>query len=331
MRSSAPFMLLLVLLSTGGHALQTFTGETISIDTPIEDDIFAAGSTVNINAPVDSAVVAGGTININSPVKGDLFAAGGQVNVYSDVGGKVVATGGSINLGGDIGRNLVAAGGQVNILPDRDVGMDALIAAGNVVNAGSVNGTLTVSASQFSNPGNAREVIFHRVETKQEEGGAEGQFSIFGLLMALGYLILGLILVRYLHGIFSAVDREIRTSPLIRTIMGFVLIIALTIAILLVAITVVGLPIAIVSSLLFVAALMLTGIFVSYSLGRLIGWRLGLKQGEIVLFVIGFVVLNVAFLIPYVGWIISLISMSLGFAAILYAGRRLSSIGRPAA
>jgi uncharacterized membrane protein YdjX (TVP38/TMEM64 family) len=37
--------------------------------------------------------------------------------------------------------------------------------------------------------------------------------------------------------------------------------------------------------------------------------------------VIGFVILNVLFFLPFVGGLISLISMSLGFAAILYAAR----------
>jgi len=62
-------LLMLIMLSTGGQALQTFSGESVSIDTPVDDDILAAGSMVSINAPVNSAVVAGGTININAPVK----------------------------------------------------------------------------------------------------------------------------------------------------------------------------------------------------------------------------------------------------------------------
>ena len=321
-------LLTLILLSSGGQALRTFSGETVSIDTPVEDDVFAAGSIVNINAPVDSAVVTGGTISINAPVKGDVFALGGQVYINSDVGGKVVTAGGNVNLGGNIGTNLIAAGGQVNILPGRNVDKDALIAGGNVVNAGHVNGTLTVGANQFSNAGSAGRVEFHKVESRKEESRqVREEFSFFGLLIILGYFILGLILVRYLPGIFMAVDREARSSPVLKTIVGFVLIIASFIAFLLLALTVVGLPIALISSLLIIAALALTGTFLSYSLGKEIGERLKLKQGDLVLFVIGFVILNVLFLLPYVGWLISLISVCLGFAAILYAARHLAKAG----
>lgn len=322
-------MLMLILLSSCAQALRAFSGDVISIDTPIEDDIFAAGNVVNINAPVGSATVAGGTLNINAPVKGDIYACGGQVYINSDVGGKVVTAGGNVNLGGHIGTNLVAAGGQVNILPATTVARDAMITGGNIVNAGNINGTLTVSASNLTNKGKAGRVEFYKTEepTREERRGALAGIGIFSLLMALGYLILGLILLRYLPGLFTAVDGEIIKSPVIKTVLGFVLMIAAFIAILIVAITVVGFPIALISLFLLIVALMLSGTFVSFSLGRWIGSRLNLKYGDMALFVIGFVILNVLFLIPFVGGLIGLISLSLGFGAILYAARnQLSTV-----
>jgi len=324
MKSPIAILILMTLVFSfqGGQALRTFSGDTISIDTPIADDVFAAGSMVSINAPVDSVVVAGVTVKVNAPVKGDLIAAGGQVYVNSDVGGKVVAAGGNVNLGGNIGTNLVATGGQVNIFPGKTVDKDALIAGGNVVNAGKVNGTLTVSANQFNNTGSAGKVDFYKMEDHRDERYEDAEnFSIFGLLAILGYFILGLILVKFLPGIFMAVDGEVRSSTLLKTILGFVMIIASFIAVLFVAVTVVGLPIALISFLLILATMMLSGTFISFSLGKWIGELTKIKQGNSILFVIGFVILNVLFLLPFVGGLISLISMSLGFAAILYAGR----------
>ena len=231
--------------------MQAFSGDTISIDSAVADDIIAAGNMVSINAPVDSAIVAGGTVNINAPVKGDVIAAGGQVYVNADVGGKVVAAGGNVNLGGNIGTNLVAAGGQVNILPGKMVGRDALIGGGQVVNAGRVNGTITVSANQFNNTGSAGLVKFYKAEdSSPKREDYDTGFSIFSLLAMLGYFILGLILVKSLPGIIQAVDGEVRRSTLLKTLLGFVMIIASFIALLLVAATVVGLPIAVISTLL---------------------------------------------------------------------------------
>lgn len=316
----------LLFLSTSGEALRTFSGDTIVIDRPVEDDVFAAGNIVSVNAPVDSVVAAGSTVNVNAPVKGDVIAAGGQVYVNSGVGGKVVAAGGTVNLGGDVGTNLMAAGGQVSILPGRTVGRDALIAGGNVVNSGRVNGTLTVHADSFNNSGSAGKVDFYQTEGAEDKAPPRedkwGGFNVFSLISIIGYLILGLILVKYLPALFRTVDEEIRTSTLLRTILGFIIIIASFIALVLVAFTIVGLPIAMISMLLVFAALMLSGTFVAYSLGRWICMQGKLKQGDLVCFVIGFVILNLLFLIPYLGGLVSMISMSLGFAALLYAARR---------
>jgi len=63
-------------------------------------------------------------------------------------------------------------------------------------------------------------------------------------------------------------------------------------------------------------------------LGKWVGEQAKIKQGDLVYFIIGFVILNVLFLLPYVGGLVSLISVSLGFAALLYAARRLATVGQ---
>ena len=358
MKLSIAIMLLLAmaLLSPGVQALKMFSGDVISIDTPVDDDVFAAGNVVNINAPVKSATAASGTLNVNAPVAGNVIAVGGQLRMNSDVGGsaivaggnvnlnagstvagdvvtaggqllidsnvsqKVVAAGGNIELGGNVGTNAVVTGGQVNILPETTIGRDAEIDAENVYHAGRVNGTLTVRAVTFQNNGTAGKIDFQKTVTPKREE-TRGGVNVFGILMALGYLILGLLLVRTVPGLFLIVDKEVRKSPAIRTLIGFVLLIASFIAILIVAITVIGLPIAAIAAMLLAVAWMLTGIFVSFSLGRWIADLLKKNLSHTVAFLIGFVILNILFFIPYLGGLIGLICLSLGFAALLYAAR----------
>ncbi len=322
-------LVLAVLFSPQAFALQIFSGDSISIDASLTDDIIAAGDAISINAPVDSVIAAGGTVSINAPVKGDVLALGGQVYVNSDVGGKVVAAGGTVHLGGDIGTNLVAAGQSVKLLPGKKVGRDAYIAGEMVSNAANVNGTLSVSATRFNNTGTAGEVKFHKVEDQGRSGDDfKGGYSIFSLLNLLGYFVLGLILVRYLPGIFREVDEETRGSPLFKILFGFVMIVAASIALILVAASIIGLPIALISGLLFFAALLLSGSFISFSLGSWINQKARLKRGDLASFAIGFVILNVLFYLPLIGWLIKVISMSLGFASIVYASRRLAAVCR---
>ena len=308
-----------LILSSSGTALQVLSGTNVYIDTPIDDDIFASGSVVNIDAPVSSATVAGGTVNVNAPIAGDLLAAGGQVTVNAPVGGKVMAAGGSLNIGGNISKNALLMGGQVDIRPGVVIGKDALIYGGSVSNAGQVEGNLTVSASTFQNTGSAGSVQFYQIETEKEP--PKYPINPFGIVMTIGYLIAGVLFLRLLPVLFSAMDQEIRKSTVIKAIVGFVMLIASMVLILLVFVTIIGIPIAIMLTLLLALAVMTSSIFVSFSLGRAIFDTLNFKSGELVVFLIGFLILNGLFYIPIAGGLIKLIAVSLGFGAILYAIR----------
>jgi hypothetical protein len=329
MKQIVLFALLAVLiLSSGATALRTFSGANVYIDTPVDDDVFASGSVVNIDAPVSSATVFGGTINVNAPVAGDLIVAGGQVTVNSHIGGKIMAAGGNLNIGGNISKNALLGGGQVDIRPGTIIGKDAIIYGGTVNNAGLVEGNLTVSASKFENTGSARRVEFHQIKTQKDE--PDYPVNPFSVLMTLGYLIAGLILLRFFPAIFSTIDAEVKSSTAVKTIAGFVLLIAGMILILLVAMTMIGIPLALIMASLFMLAVMLSGIFVAFSLGRAVFDLLKFKTNDMVVFLIGFLILAGLFYIPIAGGLIKLVAISLGFGAILSAFRaNWSALTRP--
>jgi hypothetical protein len=314
-------LLLISILASApsAYALEYLSDDVVSIDSPVEDDLFAGGNTVNVNAPVDSAVIVGGDVNIDAPIKGDLIVLGGEVDLNSNVGGKIVAAGGTINLRGDVARNVVMAGGTVRILSSSDIGIDAAISGGNVYNAGNVTGTLWVNAGNFNNTGTAGDVKFQQWQEDEAEEKSKAFISTFSILMILGFLIVGLIILRLFPGGVFAVDREIRKSPPVKALLGLGLIVASMILIVISMITVSGLPLGLLLLTLFVAAMMLANLFVSFSLGRWIVSALNQTLGDMPAFVLGYLVLSVLFLIPYAGSIIELISISLGFGAMVYA------------
>lgn len=308
--------ILILFLPSNVAALKMVSGDQVRVDSPLEDDIFATGGTIDINAPVDGVVIAGGNININAPVNGDVFVAGGQISVNSDVKGKIVAAGGNIDIKGN-SKNVVIAGGNINIHSTAVIGRDAVISGGNVNNAGRVNGNLTVRAENFQNTGSSGSVDFIKSE------GAQSQriIGIFRILITLGFLILGIIFLKLFPVQFLKVEEEIRKSSLLKAAAGFVLIIVSAVVIMLVAVTVIGLPIAAILAMLFIIALMLSTIFVSFSAGKKILGLLKLKAGYTWIFVAGFIILNLLFGIPYVGGLIQIVAISLGFGAVYYALR----------
>jgi hypothetical protein len=314
--------LLIILLLPNVQALKMLSGDQVSIDSPIDDDVFVVGGTVNINAPVASAVIAGGDVNINAPVSSDVFVAGGKISVNSDVGGKIIAAGGDIDLRGDA-RNAVIAGGNISIHSTTVISKDAVIAGGNVLNAGTIVGNLTVRADKFQNTGTAGSVDFKKSEGLQ---GLEElmikMMNILYILITVGFLILGIVLLKLFPTQFLIVEEEVRKSPVKNTLVGFVLIIALVILIILLAVTVIGFPVALIMGMLFITALMLSTLFVSFAVGRKIVDLFKVKTNDILIFVLGFVILNLLFRIPYAGVLIGIVAISLGFGAIVYALRK---------
>jgi hypothetical protein len=305
-------LVLIMLIPAGVSALATLNGGQVTIGQPVPDDVFASGGTIDVNAPVDSLIAAGGTINLNAPVKGDVIAAGGTINVNGDIGGKLVAAGGTINVNSGAGTNAVLAGGSVSIAEGATIGRDAMISGGQVSNAGNIAGNLTVRARSFENTGTAG-----HVDVELSDPGEEFSriLSIFGIVFTIGMLILGLVLLHVAPGHFMVVEEEVRKSAIIKTVAGFFAIIISLVVLVLISITIVMLPIALLLWMAFFAGLLLSTLFVSLALGRFLALHIKWEASPWQMFLVGFVILNVASRIPVAGIIILVISVSLGFAA----------------
>jgi len=315
-------IVLLVLLAVPASvsALVTYSGNQVNIVDPVNDDVFATGGMIEVNAPVRSITAAGGTITINAPVSGDVIAAGGTVTINGDIGGKVVAVGGTVDLAGNVTTNAVLQGGTVTIRKSATIGKDAMISAGTVRNAGTVTGKLSVQSQSAENTGSAGS---YEVKPGQDAGAsAVWVVSFLAILLCLGWFIIGLLLIRIMPARFLQVESEVHTHTLLKFIVGFAAIIIAVIAFVILAITVVLLPLALVLGGLSLIGLLLANLFIASGLGRVIISYLKWNWKEWQLYTLGFLVLFVLFLIPIINILAFVISTSLGFGAILYAVRK---------
>ena len=308
--------LFLLSLPSGVAALASYSGDQVLIDTPVADDVFAAGGVITVNAPIDSLVAAGGTITLNAPVKGDVIVAGGRVISNNNIGGKLVAAGGTVEVNGDVGTNALITGGTVTIHPRSTIGRDAKISAGKVDNSGHVLGNLSVQSQSFTGTGT---VGGKSTYVQTEPNGFSRIFTVLGILFSVGWLILGLILQKIAPVRYRVVENEVQKSPVVKLVVGFVGLVVVCIALIILAITVVGLPIALVIGSLVFIGVILSVIFVSSAFGRvLFGWlKVEIKDWHA--FVAGFVILSVLFRVPVAGPFILIIAISLGFGALIYA------------
>lgn len=121
-------------------------GETLVERGNIDDDFYAAGSVVDLDAEVaGDVIVAGGELFIGHQVAGDVIAAGGRLKIRGDVVDDVRVAGGEIDIDAVIGDDLAVAGGSITLSPGSRVGGQAWLAGGEVHMAGTIDGNLKIS------------------------------------------------------------------------------------------------------------------------------------------------------------------------------------------
>ncbi len=116
-----------------------------NISEAVNDDLYAAGSSVALNATVSGdAVVAGSTATVSGTVGKSVWAAAGTVSVIGNVAESVRAIGGSIFINGTVGHDVVVLGGQVNIASTAVISGDLVVIGGTVVIDGPVRGNVYI-------------------------------------------------------------------------------------------------------------------------------------------------------------------------------------------
>lgn len=144
-------LLLCLVLPFSFHsfALQE-AGESLNKRGDINDDYYAAGGTVDIDATVDGDVTAvGGNMFIGRGIEGDLMAAGGSINIQGMIKDDVRTAGGDIHVDAAIGDDLLASGGTLRVSPDSTIGGNAWLSGGDVNMGGTVSRDLFIGAGQI--------------------------------------------------------------------------------------------------------------------------------------------------------------------------------------
>jgi cytoskeletal protein CcmA (bactofilin family) len=126
------------------------SGETVTRLGTVNDDYYAAGGTVDINADISGdVVIAGGELFIGHHIKGDVIAAGGSVHLRGEIQDDVRIAGGDISIDANIGDDLIASGGRINLSTGSTIGGEAWLAGGDVRVAGTVNKDLVITAGSI--------------------------------------------------------------------------------------------------------------------------------------------------------------------------------------
>jgi cytoskeletal protein CcmA (bactofilin family) len=337
-----------------GDAVIISSGDEINDDLYIAASRITINGTVN-----GDVVCAGETIEINGVIKGSVIALGSTISIAGEVTNSVRVAGANIDISGKIGRDVLVAGDSVNLVGSSAISRDLFFAArgitvdnfvernirgwgDEVAINDAVAGDIEVGATQLTIASTARiqgnliyvsdnEAIIrtgaqiggtttHNLPKERESNfnwGLWNRVMAFLMTLAVGCL---LILVAPKKAIAAA--EAIKTKPLASLGWGALILFVAPIAILITLVTVIGIPLGLIGILIYGLAIYLAQIAVGLFIGYLIIGYFGKAGSRGVLvgaFALGFSLLTLLKLIPYIGFFLWLATVIFGIGAMALA------------
>ena len=316
------------------------------------EDLLARGSSPSLadSIPGD-AILAGGDVDFSGSAGGDYLGVGGKQTIGGRIHGSVRAAGGRIYLRGTVERNATIAGGDIDLDSAAAVAGNVYLVGGTIWVKGALQGGLLAAGGNVTLDGPVgRDVeisagslhlgpraqiagsLRYRVprERVQIDPAARVSGTItalpvrrgpsgFRVLLTLGFLVAGAVAVALLPRFAGEASDILGSSPGRSALFGIGWLILVPIAACIALITIIGMPLALLTVAIYVALLYLGRVAVAIWLGRLIlgaRARTG-RQGVLVNFLVGGLLLILIGIVPFVGGFITLIAAVLGLGALL--------------
>lgn len=304
-------------------------GNTLNIIGEVNGSIFGAGNVLTIGANnINSAFLAGNLVNLNSKINKNTYIAGNLITISntSEIGQDLFASGSSINLNANIGRNLSIESSSASI--NSIINRDASIISNSISFNGNtkINNNLEIlESSELSTDLNnvvLGEVIKKAVDNKVQNSRFESIKSrildklTFGLF---AILITGLILIKFLPKEISNINKNTENNLLPNLGKGILFIIVTPIISLLLLITIIGVKLAFVVIGIYLLLMFFASIFASIFIGEsfLVKVIKNKNNSMYLSLLIGVLIYTILIVIPFVGWIFSLLLTSLSIGSLI--------------
>lgn len=329
-------------------------------------DVLAAGGTLQITDSVPGdAMLTGGQLGFSGATGGDYLGAGGSQVITGRIHGNARVAGGQIRIAAPVDRNATIAGGSIEVDRAAVIGRNAYVAGGTVrvdgavhqglqvsggtvILDGQVGSDVAVSAGELrvgpraSIAGDLRYRVPARrvhIDSAARITGRKialpvrdwrGTLLFFRTVWLLGFLLAGAAVVALAPGFATEAAERLRELPGLSAIVGLLWLIVVPIVAIFVAMTLIGLPLALLTCAVYVILAYIGRAVLALWLGRVVlGARARTdREGAVVSFLAGGIILVVVMLIPVLGQLVLLAATVLGVGALLVAIR--AWVGRPA-
>lgn len=336
-----------VSTSPAGNAY--LAGTQVRVEAPLPGDLLAAAGTLDVTAPVAGDVLAAaGTVTLTAPVAGDIRAVGGNIRIDSDVGGELALFGAAITVTGKV-QEVRAAGGTVELRSG--AGGPVTVYGANVLLSGEFAGNVRVVASDHVTL--AEGTVIHGsfdYNAPQEagipasaviDGGANyvgsssflptaeeaKTFALAGIgIFFIVRLVAAILAAGLVAGLFPEFGRLVAEEALTRgvkrfallALLGFGVIAATPMLLLLLVASFVGIGIAALIGALYLLLLLLAYLYAAVLTGSLL-MRVLLKRKDVTWkgAVLGMFALGLIGVLPALGLFIAFVLSSAALGAIL--------------
>ncbi len=297
-------------------------GGQVELSGEIADDLRMAGGTVVLDGKVGSdAFLAGGQVTItkDSVISDELYVGAGMVRLFGTVNGDVYLGAGQAVVSGVINGDLTIEAEDISISDTAQINGNLIYKSNNEIkdlNKENISGTVEytpISEIDLSGVG----VNTGTVGGLAVGAGIVAQITgfIVGLLML---FIVGLAMVLIVPG-FSDRTSKFFTGQIGWSLLyGLVAMIVLPVLSILIMITIIGLPLGIITFVLYFVGLYIAKVVAAMSVGSAI---IGRKKKNLSILVLslalGLFIYELITMIPIVGGFINLVMVMVGYGAIM--------------
>ena len=323
-------------------------GKLLSIEQPVRGDLIAAGSEIEVAAAVTGdALLAGGSIVVSKAIGQSLYAAAGKLLINDAVGRNVRVAGGRIEFSpiSEVAGNVTAAGGQIELKGKVKGYVQA--AGGRVLIDAIIVGNVEATSGQVELGPNAKITGNFRYSSReplkrdpaaQTNGGVEmfeapGGWPVpenlehnmgrsGGWIWTTGLLLVAALLMTALPNFFGRVTSTLFSRPGMSLLIGFAMLVCMPVAALIFLITIIGVPLGLLTLLLYFLLLVVGYVSTGIGLGGWVIkrwksdhpnstlWRLGSA-------VAGVLMISLLARIPWVGMWVALAALIVGIGSLV--------------
>jgi hypothetical protein len=316
------------------------TGNVVRVEGVVNGDLLAFAGTVEVRGTVKGDLVsfAGKETVVSGTVEGNIYSLSNSLDLDGELGHSIYALAQSLHVGnrGHVGGGILGGGGDVTL--EGEVNRSVTMYAGNADVSGTVGRELTMAGDSLTLTNTARvggnlSAHVHQLKNVHISDGAtiggkrdiqvsvrksrftRPSFYFFQAIWISAAMLVGWLDLVLFPGFFQASTLAVGSGW--RSLgLGFAVLAAVPVAIVITAVTLVGLPVSLMLLATYLTAIYLAKVWVAAFLGRILLKPAGATKGDWLLgLLLGLVILTIAGFIPFLGGAVHLIVVCVGLGA----------------